>query len=217
MIITCIGHAMFLLELSNGMRIVTDPVDTSSGYPVQPVACDAVLVSHGHHDHCAMEAVRGASSVIDTAGEYTLSPDVSVSAVQAFHDDVRGAKRGKTLLFIIEAEGLRVAHLGDLGHIPEKDQLDALKNIDVLLTPVGGVYTINAEQAKATADLVKPSVILPMHYRTDKNADWPISPVTDFTILFSKEDVREQKLIRITAGDLMCQPKVCVLEAQLKG
>lgn len=216
MILTCIGHAMFLLELDSGMRIVFDPVDAASGYPVEPVAADAVLVSHHHHDHCALEHAPGAR-VIETPGVHTLAPDVRVTALRAFHDDAQGSKRGETLLFLVEAEGLRVAHLGDLGHLPTAEQVAALSPVDVLMIPVGGFYTIDAAQAKETATLLRARVILPMHYRTAYNADWPIAPAEGFLEQFAPEEVSRQPLLRITRGDLTCQKHVCLLEPQLKG
>ena len=216
MIITCIGHAMFLLELDNGMRILTDPVDQGSGYPVEPVKADAVLVSHHHHDHAALENAPGAQ-VIDTEGLHTLAPDVKIQAIHAWHDDTQGTKRGSNLLFLLEAEGLRVAHLGDLGHLPTQEQIVALAPVDVLMTPVGGYYTIDAEQAKKTAELLQAQVILPMHYRTGYNVDWPIAGADEFLHLYADEDVTRQNLLRVTKGDLCCQKKVCLLSAQLKG
>lgn len=115
MIVTCLGHAKFLLELDNGLRIVTDPYDDQSGYPVTPVNADVVLVSHGHHDHNAVETIGANPRIVREAGVTTLAPDVRVTALSAYHDNVHGAKRGSTLLFLLEAEGLRVAHLGDPG------------------------------------------------------------------------------------------------------
>lgn len=210
MIITCIGHAKFLLELDCGMRLVTDPYDEPCGYPVQPLRADAVLVSHGHHDHNAVETITDYTRVIDTAGVHTLNPDVKVTAVQADHDDAGGSKRGKTLLFLLEAEGLRVAHLGDLGHLPTKEQIDALAPLDVLMVPVGGFYTIDAATAKKTAELMKAKVVLPMHYKTSANASWPISGVEAFTSLYNG-GVETLNLLRVTAEDMPCQPKVAVL------
>jgi L-ascorbate metabolism protein UlaG (beta-lactamase superfamily) len=216
MIITCIGHAMFLLELDNGVRIVTDPVDHGSGYPVSPVKADAVLVSHKHHDHAALENAPDAQ-VIDREGLHTLATDVKVTAVHSWHDDAEGTKRGDNLMFLLQAEGLRVAHLGDLGHLPTKEQVAALAPVDVLMIPVGGYYTIDAHQAKQTAEMLGARVILPMHYRTQYNADWPIAPAEDFLALYDEKDVARQHLLRVTQGDLVCQKKVCLLEAQLKG
>lgn len=215
MIITCIAHAMFLLELDNGMRILTDPVDTASGYPVAPVRADVVLVSHHHHDHCALENAPGAQ-VIDTAGRHTIAPDVTVTALSAFHDAAQGAQRGETLLFLLEAEGLRVAHLGDLGHLPTTAQAAAMSPVDVLMLPVGGYYTIDAAQARQTAALLDAKVILPMHYRTSYTAGWPIAPAEDFLRHYAPEDIATQSLLRVTRGDLCCQKKVCLLSPAMK-
>ena len=210
MIFTCIGHAKFLIELDNGLRIVTDPYDASCGYPVTPVAADVVLVSHGHHDHCAVETIPGTPRVIDQAGEYDLGDGVRVTAVEAFHDDAEGAKRGRTLLFSLRAEGLSAVHLGDLGHIPTPAQRMQLGAADVLMVPVGGFYTIDARQARETAALLQARVILPMHYRTRANADWPIAPVEEFLALY-ETPAEEADLLRVAEGDLMCQPHVAVL------
>lgn len=213
MIFTCIGHAKFLIELENGMRIVTDPYDASCGYPVAPVAADVVLVSHGHHDHSAVETIPGTPRVIDQAGEYDLGDGVRVSAVEAFHDEAEGTKRGKTLLFSIRAEGLNAVHLGDLGHLPTPVQCMQLGAADVAMIPVGGFYTIDAKAAKETAALLHARVVLPMHYRTSANADWPIGPVEEFTDLYGKP-CEELDLLRVASGDLMCQPQVVVLRPQ---
>lgn len=213
MLITCLGHAKFLLELDGGMRIVTDPFDPSTGYPIKPLDVDAVLVSHKHHDHSAVETLHSYTSLVDTAGQYTLSPDVKVTAIEACHDDAQGATRGKTLLFVVEAEGLRVAHLGDLGHLPTAEQISQLGAIDVLMLPVGGYFTIDAAQAKEVCRLLNPKVILPMHYKTEYNAGWPIAPVDDF--LAAMDEKHETlDLLRVTRGDLMCQPHLAVLRAQ---
>lgn len=211
MIFTCIGHAEFLIELENGLRIVTDPYDKTCGYPVLKQQADVVLVSHGHHDHNAVENVTGASRIIDQAGEYDLGDGVTVAAVEACHDEAGGAKRGKTLLFSIRAEGLNAVHLGDLGHLPTAEQKAALGHVDVLMIPVGGFFTIDAQTAKAAADALNARVVLPMHYKTRVNADWPIARVDDFLALY---DVPAEELdqLRVCAGDLMCQPKVAVLQ-----
>lgn len=213
MIITCIGHAKFLLELDCGMRLVTDPYDEPCGYSVQPMRADAVLVSHGHHDHNAVETVPGDPHIITEAGEYEMSDGTTIVAVEAFHDDAEGAKRGTTLLFSIRAEGLNVIHLGDLGHLPTEEQCDALGPADVLMVPVGGFYTIDAAQAKETASLLSARVILPMHYKTRVNEDWPIAPVEDFTALYDMP-AEEIEQLRVSKGDVMCQPKIAVLKPQ---
>lgn len=213
MIFTCIGHAKFLIELENGTRIVTDPYDKTCGYPITPVPADVVLVSHGHHDHNAVETVPGNPHVISEAGEYEMSDGTTIVAVEAFHDDAEGAKRGKTLMFSIRAEGLNAVHLGDLGHLPTQEQCDELGAADVLMVPVGGFYTIDVAQAKETAALLGARVILPMHYKTRVNVDWPIAPVEEFTGLYDTL-AEEIDQLRVAKDDLMCQPKLAILKPQ---
>ena len=165
MIIRCIAHAKFLLILDNGYRIVTDPYDPSTGYPVSPLRADAVIVSHGHHDHSAVETVQGWTVVVREAGEHTLAPDVKVSCFKTFHDSTCGSQRGENLVSVVEAEGLRTAHLGDLGHLPDEALCGKLGRIDVMMIPVGGHFTIDAAQAAEVCRLLKPRVVIPMHYR----------------------------------------------------
>ena len=208
-----IGHAEFLIETESGVRIITDPYDASRGYPLQQITADVVLVSHHHHDHDAVENVKGEPRIIETAGRFTPETDVKVTAVRGLHDDANGSKRGETLLFLIEAEGLRIVHLGDLGSALNAEQLDVLKNPDVLMIPVGGFYTIDAKQAKETAEQLGARVILPMHYKTQYNRDWPISGPEPFAGQFDKTDVCEgTEALRITKADLECQPKVVLFQ-----
>ena len=210
MIIRCIAHAKFLLALETGYRIVTDPYDPSTGYPVSSLRADAVIVSHGHHDHSAVETVQGWTKAVREAGVHTLAPDVKVSCFKTFHDDTRGDQRGENLVSVVEAEGLRVAHLGDLGHLPDENLCRELGHIDVMMIPVGGHFTIDAAQAVKVCEMLKPRVVIPMHYRTAYNAGWPIAPVKDFLALMPG-DAEELDLLRVTREDLECQPKLAVL------
>ena len=211
MIIECIAHAEFLIELADGYRIVTDPYNAETGYPVHEIRADAVLVSHGHGDHSAVENVKGWTVKIDRPGSYTLSPGVTVEAIPCFHDDVQGAKRGSNLIFVLKAEGLTVAHLGDLGHLPDADLAARIGPVDILMIPVGGFFTIDADTAVDVVRLLKARVILPMHYRTEANAGWPIAPVDDFIGAMGVK-AETLRLLRVTAEDLGLQPRLAVLE-----
>ena len=209
-----IGHAEFLIETESGVRIATDPYDEGCGYPLRKVTADIALVSHHHHDHDAVDNLAGAPRVIDAAGSYTPEQGVKVTAVRGFHDDAGGAKRGETLLFLIEAEGLRIVHLGDLGCALDGEQLAVLKAPDVLMIPVGGFFTIDAAQAKEIADRLGARIILPMHYKTEYNQGWPITGPEPFLAQYGPaEIIRGAEALRVTKEDMECQAKVVMFNS----
>lgn len=204
------GHSEFLLETADGFRILTDPYDAHVGYPMKKVPCDAVTVSHMHGDHCFVEKAEGGFAVADQAGTTRLSTDVTVRGIPAFHDECEGQKRGKNLVFVWECDGLRIAHLGDLGAWDEALAAQ-LTGLDILLVPVGGFYTIDAASAAALVRRVKPRITIPMHYKTQVNADWPIAPVADFLREMHAENAPEMPLLRVTKEDLSEHPALIVL------
>lgn len=175
-----LGHACFLLE-SGGFRLITDPYRDVPGYGALRHSAHAVYCSHGHFDHAATECV----SLLPPAP----SP-FAVTEIPTFHDEVHGAKRGENTARVFESEGLRVAHLGDLGHPLSAGQLAALGLIDVLLLPVGGVYTVDPAEAKAVADAVGARLVVPMHYRRGALGFDNLADVEEFLALYPAEMVR---------------------------
>ena len=180
MTVTWLGHACFALE-SEGYRIVIDPY-REIPFPPLAVEAHAVCCSHGHYDHAATETV--------TLLPAKDSPFI-VTEIPTFHDEVRGAKRGENTVRVFEAEGVRVAHLGDLGHLLSEEQLAALGEIDVLLIPVGGVYTLDPQEAKQTADAIAPKIVVPMHYRRGNLGLSNIADVSEFLRFYSPGQVQE--------------------------
>ncbi len=214
MLIRHIGHAEFLIETESGMRIVTDPYGDGCGYPVRKLRADTALVSHGHHDHNAVENLEGVTLTVDRPGEYTPAQGIRITALESFHDDTQGSQRGKTLLFLVETEGLRIVHLGDLGCIPEEKQIRQLARPDVLMIPVGGFYTIDGKTARKIAEMLRPTVTMPMHYKTAFNADWPISGPESFLEGIPEDEIRRDiEVLRITAADRSCQPRAVLFKA----
>ncbi|MEN6369781.1 MAG: MBL fold metallo-hydrolase [Thermotogota bacterium] len=178
--ITWIGHSCFEIQTGNGV-VVTDPFIKKVPYKFPRLAADVVTVSHGHDDHNAADRVGGHPTVLQTAGEHEAVKGLRITGIPSFHDDAGGSRRGSNLIFLIEAESLVLVHLGDLGVPLTDEQRKALAHVDVLMAPVGGYYTIDAKQAAALArSLPTVRVVLPMHYRTELIADWPITPVDDF-------------------------------------
>lgn len=167
------GHACFSIETDAGTRIVTDPFDGTVGYPMPWGKADIVTMSHGHFDHNHYEPLNPAH-IADEAKEYVFD-DVKITGIASFHDDEQGAKRGKNVIFIIEADGRRIAHLGDLGHMLSEEQISALGELDALMIPVGGTYTLTGEAAAQQAQAIGAKAVLPMHYSNR----WCRFPITN--------------------------------------
>lgn len=161
-----LGHSCFLLTGEDGTRILMDPCDPETGYEISPVEVDAVTSSHDHHDHNYMRLALG-SEVLRITGPGTYAAKGAViTGYSSFHDNQGGSLRGANTMYMVEMEGLRLLHAGDLGHIPDAETLAKLGRVDILLIPVGGTYTLDHIGALALCELLHPSVVIPMHYKT---------------------------------------------------
>lgn len=181
--LTWYGHAAFLLEASDGTRIILDPYragafgDELTYDPIAETA-DAALASHAHDDHDAVDTIPGNPLTTIHPRELSVGT-VSVQGIPTKHDEAGGTKRGENTVMVLEADGLRVAHLGDLGHPLSAAEREDIGAVDVLLIPVGGYYTIDAAQAAEVVSALQPSIVVPMHYRNE-SCSFPITPVDDF-------------------------------------
>ena len=154
--LTWMGHSCFLLESGDG-SCVFDPYAPGSvpGLSLPELEADMCLCSHGHADHGCAGAVR-------LSGKKCA---LGVEAADTFHDGMRGALRGKNTVYTVTAEGMRVTHMGDIGHIPDEKTLAKIGKPDVLLIPVGGFFTVDAETALEIVRLLDARIVIPMHYR----------------------------------------------------
>lgn len=162
--ITYLGHSSFKIKTKTA-TIITDPFDPQMvGFKYSGVEGEIVTVSHAHRDHNASEKVSGTKKVLEGPGEYEIS-GISIIGYPSFHDSKNGEERGKNTIYVFEAEGLRLVHLGDLGHMLSDDLVSELGAIDVLMIPVGGAYTIGPKEATELASKIDPYFIIPMHYK----------------------------------------------------
>lgn len=210
MIIRYQGHAFFTLTLENGTVIAMDPYDTFYQYPCRRIAADIVTMSHAHHDHSGTDSIINSYQAILDTGIERL-PQCTITGIETCHDHHNGAHRGKNTFYIVEAEGLRIGHAGDLGHLLSVEQIAAIGKLDVLLLPVGGYYTIDAAEAVSVWKQLAPKVCIPMHYRTQYNPDMPITAVDDF-LKAANAETMTMPMMRLAAGDMSQRPPVVVLE-----
>ena len=192
------GHSCFKIK-GKQAAVITDPYNPCVGFKMPKVEADIVTVSHGHEDHSFIEGVRGEPFVISEPGEYEIK-GVEVLGVSTFHDNVNGAKRGKNIVYHIKIDEIAVVHLGDLGHKLTPEQLENLNEIDVLLVPVGGVYTVDAIGAREVINQLEPKIVIPMHFKTKKHDEELFSEVDGpdtFLKEMGEEKIEPQKKLKI--------------------
>lgn len=173
-------HACFELISADG-SVVFDPYSPGSvrGLELKPLRADCIICSHGHSDHNYTDGV-------ELSG---IEPGFSLTQVPTYHDGKLGALRGDNLCSVVEAEGMRIAHLGDLGHTLDPETAAKLKPLDILMIPVGGYYTICPQQAKEIAIALDAKTIIPMHYRGAGIGLENVAYVDDFLALWDDDDI----------------------------
>ena len=204
------GHSCFLLR-SGEARLVTDPFDKSVSYPTlkvrQPV--NIVTISHHHPGHNYFAALKDEPKVIDGPGEYEIR-GVFIDGIRMFHDKELGSERGQNTVYTIEMDGLVLCHLGDLGHPLSSQQVQELTHIEVLMLPVGGVSTINAEMAAQVVRLLEPTIVIPMHFKTEATP-W-LQPVDRFLKEMGVRGINPQPKLSITKSKLPGETQVVLLQ-----
>lgn len=164
--ITYVGHACFKVK-GRGVTLIFDPYDPQkTGYKFPKEKADIVFISHNHEDHNYTEGVSDYSLLINGPGEYEKS-GVLVMGISTSHDASLGKDRGKNTIYLVNVDGFDLLHLGDLGHELAELTLEKIHNVDILLIPVGGVYTIDAKVAAKVISSLEPGIVVPMHYQTE--------------------------------------------------
>ena len=141
----------------------------------------------------------------------TAASSAVVQPAPAYHDNVEGRKLGLNSIFVVETDGVRLAHLSDIGHTLSEATLEALRPLDILLVPVGGEFSIDGNQAKEIMARLQPRITVPIHYKTAVTADWPIADESAF--LSSLENVKrlDSLTVTVTSETLPSRPEVWVM------
>lgn len=191
-----IGHACFRMTAQDGTVAITDPYDESVGIDMVPLKADLITMSHEHHDHNETRMIVG-DPVIARGAQLASVGGVTARAVNSWHDDVQGAKRGANIVRIFGIDGLKIVHMGDQGCMPDEDVLEAISGADVMMIPVGGTYTVDAAGAKAIIERAKPRYVIPMHVKT-RRCPYPIAKVDDFLALMGAQSAKPVRELEIT-------------------
>ena len=198
-----LGHSSFYIKGSSA-SVVTDPFEPSSvGIRFPKVAAEIVTISHNHDDHNKAELVDGVKKVIQGAGEYEVE-GVSIIGISSYHDSKKGQERGLNTIYVFEIDKLRIAHLGDLGHKLDDKTLEEIGDIDVLMIPVGGVYTIGPQEAVFITRAIEPRLVIPMHFNSPGLNPKIFSDLKDENAFVNELGlpVKRQKKLSIKSNDL---------------
>ena len=209
-----LGHAAFLITSDEGTKIITDPYQSGQfglDYGKIEDAADIVVVSHEHADHNYVQGVPGSPQVVKGTGTHSAK-GIEFKGIASYHDDSGGSQRGPNDMFCFTVNGVRVCHLGDLGHGLSEQQLAEIGEVDVLFIPVAGTYTIDAAGATQTVDRIKPRVVIPMHFKTDKCPSFPVTDVEPF--LAGKKNVKrmDSAEVEFKQGQLPEATEIVVLK-----
>jgi len=158
------GHSCFRFS-DKDSSIIVDPFSKETGLRTPKIKDDMVLVSHGHFDHSNLEDVSEETVIINGPGEYEMK-GIYIKGIPSYHDNSKGSERGLNTIYIVQMDGVSLCHMGDFGQDKlEEEQLEKIGDVDVLMIPVGGKYTIDGKQAVQISSQIEPKIIIPMHYK----------------------------------------------------
>ncbi len=223
--LTWYGQSCFVLEsATTGARVLMDPIPANIGYQAPAdLRADAVTVSHEHPDHNNVDLVRGKPRILrgltaDKKGWVRINrkvKDIQIRSVGVYHDEKKGAERGLNTVFVFEVGGMRIAHLGDIGHALTDQQLSEIGSVDVVLVPVGGTWTADAQLATRIVDQIHPRLaVIPMHYKTDAVTIKELAGVEPF--LADRGNARREKGNRYAVTGLRTRPSAEVVVLSYK-
>ncbi len=216
--ITWLGHSAFRVVTDNGIRMIFDPYESDAfggALTYGPITeqADLVFTSHEHADHNHTKDIKGPFTLVAGQGN-RVERGIDIKGISVYHDTSLGSERGRNTIFSVITDDLVVVHLGDLGHPLDADTLRQLGRVDILFIPVGGFFTIDAQEATAVMKSIAPTLTLPMHYKTSK-CGLPIAEIGPF--LEGKTNVRSVNGsdLSVSRATLPVSPEIVVLQHAL--
>ena len=203
------GHSCFRISERGQAAIITDPFGEDLGYEVPRLKADIVTVSHDAPGHNFLAAIKGYEHVISGPGEYEIG-GVFILGIATFDQTQENPRRN--VVYVFDYNSLIVAHMGDLDHVPSQSMIDALGPVDIALIPVGGGQSLSSSQAAEVVSLLEPSIVVPMHYRTDALQSVELDPVDRFLKEMGINTIQEETLLRVSSSSLPEQTQVVLLD-----
>ncbi len=208
--ITWYGLSCFRLTERGLATVVTDPFDSRvAGYSPLKLRADIVTVSHEAPGHSYLSAVKGASHVLNTPGEFEIG-SVFITGVQT-NGHKRSEEEPRNTLYVFDYEGVTVAHLGDLRRVPSQTEVEALGTVHVALVPVGGGGGLNAAKAAEVVSLLEPGYVIPMHFGMSASLI-KLAPLSKFLKEMGLGNVEPQPSLKVTRSSVPEDTKVILLE-----
>jgi L-ascorbate metabolism protein UlaG (beta-lactamase superfamily) len=213
MIIQYFGQSYFKIETKNKIIAIDPFSEKILGIKPARFKADILLITHAHEDHNNKNAILGEPFVLEGPGEIEKE-GIIIEGLPSYHDNHLGHDRGFNTIYKIQSEDLTICHLGDLGEKMLKEEtLEKLSEIDILLVPVGGIYTINAEEAIGIINQIEPKIVIPMHYRLN-NLKLKLDPLDKFLKAFGKKPEELDKLV-IRRTQLPLETKLIILKPEI--
>jgi L-ascorbate metabolism protein UlaG (beta-lactamase superfamily) len=229
LVVTWHGHSFFTVKSSKGTIVAFDPHAIQQYGRTEGLKADIILISHNHNDHTQIgvfegieealknktvriiTGLKGPSIKADWATIDEQIKDVHIRNIPTYHDGIEGMKYGKNSIFVVEIDGWKICHLGDLGHPLLPSQIKKIGPIDVLMVPVGGIYTLNGSEAREVVGQLKPKeYIFPMHYGTKVFDD--LLPIREFLEDHEKTKVSRSDDNKIALNRDPMRPRPLVVE-----
>ena len=210
-----LGHAAFLITSDKGIRIITDPYKSGGELKYAEInePADIVTVSHEHFDHNNASSISGHPQIF-RGPESREIKGIKFSAISAFHDTEQGKLRNDDTIICIDINGMRLCHLGDLGHLLSEKQITNIGKVDILFIPVGGYYTIDAAAATKVVDSLKPRVTIPMHVKNER-CTFPLTTIDEFVKNKKNVTIVNGTEVELNSGTLPTSTQIFVLRPAL--
>ncbi|MDQ7822748.1 MAG: MBL fold metallo-hydrolase [Candidatus Eremiobacteraeota bacterium] len=223
MVVRYLGHSCFYVSSTKGTAIIIDPYGTSLPYNFPDLSADIVVMSHEHNDHNAGWRVQGTPIVIKRTSDFIVEFEtpvqrtgemVTFKGIPTHHDKFSGRRKGPNTIYLWFMEGLKLCHLGDLGHMLTDQQLKMVGDIDVLFCPVGGGTVLDPTEAVLVINQINPKIVFPMHYKTPEAEFMSLvkEPIEAFTSRFEKVEFLHAVATNVELGRLPASTKVMVLD-----